>query len=117
MSTDIKLCDRCYFYLIISATIYTLVAISFSILSTVFKIQYNENIIMFLGICVIIFDSIMLFIIIKSKLNLTKSQSLFLGLFIPLALYLFMGIESIILNIILMFMAVINLILSFRNVK
>lgn len=117
METDIKLHEKCYIYMIIITTIYVLIATCLTILSSILGIKVGESIVVFFGALILIFDCIMLFVLIRSKFSLGKGKSLVLGLGIPLVLYICMNLQSTIFNIMLFFMVVVNLFLSFKEIK
>lgn len=117
MSEDLKLHDKCYIYMIITTTIYVLIATCLAILSSILGIKVGESIVLFFGAFILIFDCIMLFVLIKSKFSLGKVRSLVLALGIPLVLYICMNLQSTIFNIMLVCMVGINLILSLKEIK
>lgn len=116
MSKDLKLHDKCYISMIIITTIYVLIVICLGILSSILDINVGDNILLFLGTLIILFDCIMLFVLIKSKFSLRRGKSLVLGLSIPLVLYC-LDSQSTIFNIMLVCMIGINLILSLKRIK
>lgn len=117
MSDDLKLYKKCYIYMIITTTIYVLIVTCLAILSSILGIEVGDNIASFFGIFILIYDCIMLFVLIKSKFSLGKGNSIVLGLGIPLVLYICMNLQSTIFNILLVFMVVVNLFLSLKEIK